>query len=293
MAWGRTQEVMRPGPISRVGSSMARPPARSDSGGADGVGPAVPRYRLGKQPRRVDGRTLKLARYLTPSLPAPPTSIAWQAKVPSGDLPLDGNGTLGDCVPAASAHTITVWTANAGQVVVPTQDQVVALYRKLSPQNTGVVILDFLNGWRGGFALGPGANALTAYASVNPAVANELRQSVALFGVCFLGLELPDGIVNSPDPLTTPWAVPPGGAVGPTWAPNPQNGHCVAVFGYDATSVQLATWGSVIPASWEFLAAYCDEAYALLSQQDWIEKRGGAPNGFDLAQLQADLDAIA
>ncbi len=269
---------------------MTAEPARPESSAPSPDGGSG--YRLGKRPRRVDARTLRLARYLSPALPAPPSSVAWQSRVPSGDLPIDGNGTVGDCVPAASAHTITAWTANAASAVVPSSAQVLALYRTLSPDDTGVVILDYLNGWRQGYPLGPTLNRLTAYAAVNPAIPLEVRQSVALFGVCFLGLELPDGIVDSPDPLTTPWVVPPGGAIGPQWAPNPQNGHCVPVFGYDADQVAVATWGSVIPVSWEFLAAYCDEAYALLSQQDWIEARGGAPNGFDFAQLQADLADI-
>lgn len=205
---------------------------------------------------------------------------------------MDGNDRLGDCVVAASAHTITDWTANSGSPVVPSQDQVVSLYNRLSPDNEGVVILDFLNGWRSGYALGPAPNVLTGYAGVNPALSNEVRQSVALFGVCFIGLELPNGVVDSPDPLTTPWTVPSSGAIGPTWAPNPQNGHCVPILGYDGSSVYVATWGSVIPASWSFIAAYCDEAYALLSDQDWLSKQGAAPNGLDLAELRVDLEAL-
>jgi hypothetical protein len=39
-----------------------------------------------------------------------------------------------------------------------------------------------------------------------------------------------------------------------------------------------------------FWSKYCDEAHALLSPA-WISTKG-APNGFNLAQLQADLQAI-
>lgn len=251
-----------------------------------------PRYLLGKLPRRIDPRTLRLAKYLTPALPPPPATVSWQSKIPPGDLPMDGNDRLGDCVAAASAHTITGWTANTGAAVVPSAAQVVALYERLSPDNQGLVILPFLNGWRRGYPLGPGTNTLTGYAAVNPALSVELRQSIALFGVCFLGLELPNGIVDSPDPLATPWNVPPAGPVGPTWAPNPQNGHCVPLLGFDSANVYLATWGTVIPASWGFITAYCDEAYALLSQPDWLTKKGSAPSGFDLAQLESDLATI-
>jgi len=43
--------------------------------------------------------------------------------------------------------------------------------------------------------------------------------------------------------------------------------------------------------TWGFLDTYCDEAYAVLSQ-DWIEKSGLAPSNFDLTALQADLQQI-
>jgi hypothetical protein len=46
-----------------------------------------------------------------------------------------------------------------------------------------------------------------------------------------------------------------------------------------------------MPAAQNFVADYCDEAYAVLSPA-WIEQNGQAPSGFDLAALQADLAAL-
>jgi hypothetical protein len=43
--------------------------------------------------------------------------------------------------------------------------------------------------------------------------------------------------------------------------------------------------------SWNFWAAYCDEAYGLLSK-DWLEASGKAPSGFDAAALTADMAAL-
>jgi hypothetical protein len=54
---------------------------------------------------------------------------------------------------------------------------------------------------------------------------------------------------------------------------------------------KLVTWGSVIPMSDYFYYCYCDEAYAVLSQ-DWIDTNGLAPNLFDLDLLQSDLAAL-
>jgi hypothetical protein len=45
--------------------------------------------------------------------------------------------------------------------------------------------------------------------------------------------------------------------------------------------------------TWGFLYAYCDEAYAVLSQ-DWISQTTKlAASGFDLAALDKDLQQIA
>jgi hypothetical protein len=255
----------------------------------------MPKYCLGKRPRKLDPRTLRFARYLTAGMPPPPPSAVWQDVQPAGGWGMDSNATLGDCVVAATAHQIEAWTYNADPQAPEnvTEAQVVSLYRTVSPNNDGVVILDFLKRWRSGIPLGPGSDVLSAFAAINPAVASEIEQAIYLFGGAFIGLELPEAVVQSPDPLTTPWALPPGGAVGPDWAPDPQNGHAVPLLGYSASGVSLVTWGTVKTASWPFLQAYCDEAYALLSSPDWIERTGRSPAGFDLAQLQTDLRAVA
>jgi hypothetical protein len=43
--------------------------------------------------------------------------------------------------------------------------------------------------------------------------------------------------------------------------------------------------------TWSFWQAYCDEAYAILSQ-DWINSKNFALNNFDLATLRADLQQV-
>ena len=48
--------------------------------------------------------------------------------------------------------------------------------------------------------------------------------------------------------------------------------------------------GALKSMSWQFYATYADEAYAVLST-DFL-KAGKTPEGFDLAQLKADLADI-
>jgi len=67
----------------------------------------------------------------------------------------------------------------------------------------------------------------------------------------------------------------------------------VPVVAYDERGLTCVTWGTLKRMTWTFWDAYCDEAYAVLSK-DWINQSSGqAPNRFDLAALQEDLNAIA
>ena len=74
-------------------------------------------------------------------------------------------------------------------------------------------------------------------------------------------------------------------------APGSWGGHAVPVVAYDSRSLTVVTWGALQTMTWGFWAAYCDEAYAILSP-DYLEQKGGqsiAPSGFNLTQLRDDL----
>jgi hypothetical protein len=83
-----------------------------------------------------------------------------------------------------------------------------------------------------------------------------------------------------------PWTVVPddGGIVG---------GHAVVVPMYDNPSNMLTciTWGQRQMLTWEFWQTYVDEAYVLLSPA-WLGTHAVDPSGFDMASLQADLQAV-
>jgi hypothetical protein len=65
------------------------------------------------------------------------------------------------------------------------------------------------------------------------------------------------------------------------------------VVAYDQRGLTVVTWGALQRMTWGFLYAYCDEAYAVLSQ-DWISHTTNlAASGFDLAALENDLQHIA
>jgi hypothetical protein len=51
------------------------------------------------------------------------------------------------------------------------------------------------------------------------------------------------------------------------------------------------TWGALQSMTWSFWEAYCEEAYAILSN-DYLTKQKQTPQGFNLQQLQADLQDL-
>ena len=72
--------------------------------------------------------------------------------------------------------------------------------------------------------------------------------------------------------------------------PNSWGGHCVNITAYDETGLTCVTWGAEKRMSWKFFRAYCDEAYAIVS--DDFLTNGVAPNGFDVKILRDDLKRL-
>lgn len=245
--------------------------------------------RLGKRAPRHDPRTLMLANYLQDAaLPEPPASIDFTAKVSAWQMMK--NDTLGDCTCAAAGHLVMEWTSLLGSEVVPTDDQIVAAYSAISgydpatgAHDDGAVEVDVLNYWR---RTGIAGRQIVAYAALEPGNVEHVRDAVYLFDGVYIGVALPVSAQRQ-----RVWSVPPGGATG-QGAPGSWGGHAVPVVGYDRRGLTVVTWGATKRMTWGFWRAYCDEAYAIISQ-DFIDKSSGrSTEGFDLAALQADLRAV-
>ena len=238
--------------------------------------------RLGKKEAQHDPRTLKLSAYLKPELPAPPDSVDWTVGV--GDWGLYGNDRLGDCVVAGCAHMIGCWTRWAAGTPswVPLSD-VVSTYLELSPNDEGLVVLDFLKRWRKPGVLG---HPIGAFVSVDPNSTWQLMQAITYFGGVYLGVQLP---ISAQGQDT--WTVTDPGLRGAA-APGSWGGHCVTVQAFDASGLTCVTWGKTKRLSWGFWSAYCDEAFALASV-DWVcSDSQESPTGLDMAALVSDLQAV-
>lgn len=247
-----------------------------------------PMFKLGKNPAIHDPRTLQMAKYLPATAIAPPPASAnYDSKVAS--WPMMMNDTLGDCTCACAGHMIEEWTTYVGNAYTPPDAAVLKAYEAVGgykpgqPEtDRGAQVIDVLNYWR---KTGLANHKILAYVSLEPKNHDQVKDAVELFGNCYLGVQLPISAQKQ-----TVWAVPPGGPTG-TGAPGSWGGHAIPVVAYDVRGLTVVTWGALKRMTWTFLDTYCDEAFAVLSQ-DFINKKGIAPNQFKLAELQADLQLI-
>jgi hypothetical protein len=248
------------------------------------------KLKLGKQTARHDPRTLLLASYITTALPAPPASFDLTTKV-GASWGMMENNNLGDCTCAAAGHLLMEWTANSGKkMFTPTDKQIVAAYSAITGYNpttgandNGAVEVDVLNYWR---QSGIAGHKIGAYAALEPSNHTNVMDSVYIFEGCYIGLQLPLS-AQTQTQNNQPWSVPPGGATG-NGKPGSWGGHAVPVVAYDARGVTVVTWGALQVMTWSFFDTYCDEGYAIISN-DYLNGKKQAPQGFSLVQLKADL----
>jgi hypothetical protein len=240
---------------------------------------------LGKLPVRTDVRTLSLARYVDSTrLPSPPDSFDETAGV--AEWPMYANDRIGDCTTAAAAHMIEAWTAaGRGRAIELSERSVLDAFDhvKLKDPFTGeegAVELDVLRYWR---ATGIGRHRIGAYARVAVHDQQLVQAAAWLFGGLYIGLQMPLTARTQP---VWDWT---GSLSGPA-RPGSWGGHAVDVVRYDRNGLTVVTWGRLQELTWAFWDRYCDEAYCILSD-DFLTK-GNAPNGFDLAALEADLALV-
>jgi hypothetical protein len=251
------------------------------------------KLKLGKQPARHDPRTLLFATYVTAAMPAPPPNLnlTTKMKVPWGMM---DNAQVGDCTCAAAGHLMMEWTSNAqSKIFTPSDAQIIAAYSAITGYNpktgandNGAQEIDVLNYWR---QTGIAGHKIQAYVALEPSNHTHIIDGTWIFGGSYIGLALPKS-AQSQTSNKQIWSVPPGGPVG-DGAPGSWGGHAVPVVAYDSRSLTVVTWGTLQTMTWGFWAAYCDEAYAILSP-DFLKQKGRqsvTPDGFNLAQLQEDL----
>ena len=221
----------------------------------------------------------------TQKLAPPPISANYSGSLKQLGMMLNNN--IGDCTIAACGHAIETWTSltEPSEVVLP--DSVIQqLYEKFGyvpgDPNTdnGAAATDVLKYWYNNPIQG---HKLSAFASIRPGNSSDVKNAIWLFGVCYVGVQLPLTAQSGVWDIAAGASIQTGDSAAGSWG-----GHAIPVVEYDETSLTCITWGTLKKMSWAFWNAYVDESYAMLSP-DWIEKSGKSPSGQTFDVLTDDM----
>jgi hypothetical protein len=248
--------------------------------------------KLGRKAVVTDTRTLRLSKFFTAQLPPPPVAVNY------GQMPLPGNGPftgwgemlndeLGDCTCAAIGHACQTWELAATGTIPPITDgQVESIYESWCgyvpgdpSTDQGGVELNVLKAFK---AQGFAGFTLTAFASVLPANQQHVMQAIYLFTGLYIGMDIPQYIMPDDGDVPMLWDV------NSTADNTIIGGHAVYVIGYNSVGPKFVSWGEIYQMTWAFWSKFVDEAYSLISKQQF-EKSGLAPSGFSLDALETDL----
>jgi hypothetical protein len=197
------------------------------------------------------------------------------------------NDQLGDCVCEDSGHGLMLRTANAGAILIPTQQDILALYEAVGgyvPGNSSTDqgcdetgMCQYLT------TTGLCGQKSAASGPVDPTNLAHLKWAVQLFGSCRLGIVVTDQMMQTFG-AGQPWT---------SVAGNVEGGHDVPIVKYDADFAYVVTWGKLQPVSWSLIgnSDFLQEAHCE-AWPDFVRAGGTAPNGFDLQGLLAAAQQI-
>jgi len=239
---------------------------------------------LGKLPAQPARPHLSLADHLTGEA-APPASVDFTA----GTYPMLGNDNYGDCVEAGICHQVSEYTRDAsGTEVTFTDDDALGLYSAITgfdkndpSTDQGTYTQDAMTYWR---KTGVKGHEVTLFASLKLADLASIKQAVATFGAVGIGFNFPESAMDQFD-AGQPWTVVKNSPI--------EGGHYVVAVGYDATYLEVLTWGAVQKMAWSFFAKYADEAWVVVTPE-MVSQDGVAAftDKVDLYGLGEDFAAL-
>lgn len=223
-------------------------------------------------------------------LPATTARVDRQSKVSS--WPMYGNDTIGDCTCACVGHIIQSLTAYSGTEVTVPYSNVLALYETqgYNPNNPssdqGAVIQNVLQEWQSNPSIMSG-HGISQFAELRSFSTSNLKEALYLFGTVYLGINVPQSAMDQFD-AGEPWTY-----VGDT---NIVGGHAIPLQEIYAPGTldmfSVITWGRPQRMNRAFITNYVEEAWVVISP-DLFEANQESPEGFNLAQLQADFAQLA
>jgi hypothetical protein len=210
------------------------------------------------------------------------------------------NDTLGDCTAACAFHVDGVLIDDAaapGGRVTFTDAEVEAFYSATSgyvpgdpSTDNGADEVTVLNYWQSK-GLFSGEHKISAWTPFDATDKTEAMTAIWLFENAVGCIELPDEYVAMMDTMKNGFVWREAGP------PNPNNGHCFAIVGYDVGGVIVSTWGMWGAMTWAAFAKYCvpsagGAAYTVLAEDALITATGKTPGGYDFSQLSGYLPAV-
>ena len=256
--------------------------------------------KLGRKPYNPDSRDLKYATYKTVE-PVVPVTIGHQNLIGADAWDMLGNGPdntvipgfdgCGDCTFAAGDHEVMLWTTEAGDPAAFTGADTVSDYSAVTGYNLsnpnsdqGAEIRDVL-AYRQKIGTIDAAgirHKIGAYLGLDITNIPEIDEALYLFSAVEIGVNFPQSAMDQFN-AGQPWTVvaDDGGIIG---------GHDICLVGLNGMYF-CVTWGQLQPLTLAWLKKYCEEAWAILSPE-MLNGQGKTPEGFGLAQLQADLAAL-
>ena len=233
--------------------------------------------RLGKHDYKFDEKTLKLARFISPTVVVP---HRYDFDKGRSAFPLEmwGNDQWGDCVKVAQVNEIIrlerleqrrTLRVQAGDVVTAYRAQTGATSPGDS-NDTGLVMLDNNRLWRKqGFPFTGKLFKVCAFGELDPHDGQQLRAAVFLLHGVQFGFALPRACQQ----MGTTWDYPASKPTGPEWQPGSWGGHAVFSKRYDDGGMEVLTWGEKVYVTNSFIDRYCDEAWAVVDDFDQWRKR--------------------
>jgi hypothetical protein len=258
-------------------------------------------FHYGKTAATADHRDLKFGTYRTAEpLPAPPANWGYDNVITAGSWGMLGNDQWGDCVWAGAAHEHILTSTVAGKAVAFSADGVLSDYSAATgfdpnagapgsnPTDRGTNVRNAL-GYRRSTGIADAAGVrhkIGAYLALDltPIQAGdfgEVAEAAYLFGAVGIGFQVPQSAETEFSDHKM-WSYVAG-------SPN-VGGHYVPIVAH-RKHLECVTWGRVQPMGDRFASHYVDEAWAIVNP-DFLDVSGKSPQGFDIAQLTADLAAL-
>jgi hypothetical protein len=201
------------------------------------------------------------------------------------DWPMYGNDQIGDCTAACAGHQIQAWTRYTGTEVDIPEPDIIQLYSAVSgydpatgANDNGAVIQDVLTYWRKS-GVPVAGHKILAFAQLKDL--SQVKQALWLFGSVYLGVNVPQSALDQFN-NDQPWTVVQNSPI--------EGGHAIPLqyAGDGNLPYQVVTWGKLQGMDQHWFDAYVEEAWIVITD-DWLNKNGNTPEGFNLQQLGADL----